>query len=72
MKKHAKKAASKKSTKAATKKPSRPAAKAAPRKSSPAARKTAPAQPAAKSGAGTYTPQPIEGMGWAPFRYPLQ
>jgi len=37
----------------------------------PAARKSA--KPTAKkSGAGTYTPQPIQGMGWAPFRYPLQ
>jgi hypothetical protein len=31
------------------------------------------AKPAAKKpSGGTYTPQPIQGMGWAPFRYPLQ
>jgi hypothetical protein len=40
-----------------------------------AARKRAPKKPAApkqvKSG-GTYTPKPVQGDGWAPFRYPPQ
>ena len=72
MKKSAKRSSGKKKTmKAATNKPSKPAAKAAPRKPSPPARKTVPVRAAAKSGSGTYTPQPIEGIGWAPFRYPL-
>jgi len=30
------------------------------------------AKPAAKPAAKAYTPQPIQGVGWAPFRYPLQ
>jgi hypothetical protein len=64
-----KKSAAKKAVKAATKKPSRPVAKASSAKSKPAARK--PAAPA-KPGGGTYTPQPIQGIGWAPFRYPVQ
>ena len=45
-------------------------------KAKPAARKAvakAPAarsaSPAAPSKASTYTPKPIEGIGWAPFRY---
>ena len=71
MKKSAKRSSAKKTAKAATKKPSKPAAKTAPRKPSPSARKTVPVRAAAKSGSGTYTPQPIEGIGWAPFRYPL-
>jgi hypothetical protein len=61
----------KKAAKAATKKPSRPVAKAKTAKPAPAARKTGPARQPAKSSAGTYTPQPIQGIGWAPFRYPL-
>jgi hypothetical protein len=24
-----------------------------------------------RAGAGKYTPTPIQGIGWAPFRYPL-
>jgi hypothetical protein len=63
MKKSPKKATAKKAAKAATKTPSKPARKAA--------RKPGPARPA-KSGAGTYTPPPIQGIGWAPFRYPIQ
>ena len=53
--------------KAATKKSAKPAAKAKSAKPSTAARKSAeaPAKPT------PYTPQPITGMGWAPFRYPL-
>jgi hypothetical protein len=29
------------------------------------------AKPAAKKARG-YTPPPVQGIGWAPFRYPLQ
>lgn len=29
------------------------------------------ARPQARAEAGKYTPTPIEGIGWAPFRYPL-
>jgi hypothetical protein len=61
----------KKAAKQPTKNPSRPAAKAKRGKPKAAARKSSPARESAKSGAGTYTPQPIQGMGWAPFRYPL-
>jgi len=32
-------------------------------------KKPAPRKPTAK--AKTYTPTPIQGIGWAPFRYPL-
>jgi hypothetical protein len=63
MKKTAKKSAGKK-----------PAAKAVAKKSvkKPApAPKARVAAPAAKASGGTYTPQPIKGIGWAPFRYPL-
>ena len=48
------------------------ATKAAARKRAgkkPAAPKQATKQ--AKSG-GTYTPKPVQGNGWAPFRYPPQ
>ena len=41
----------------------KPAAKKAPAKS-------AAAKPS-KPSSGTYTPQPVTGIGWAPFRYPL-
>jgi outer membrane biosynthesis protein TonB len=54
--------AKKHAAKPAAKKSARPAAKASAR---PAAKKSG-----ASSG-GTYTPQPIQGIGWAPFRYPL-
>ena len=42
-----------------------------------AAAKTEPSKPAAPAmettkRAGTYRPSPVEGMGWAPFRYPPQ
>jgi hypothetical protein len=70
MKKSARKPA-KKAAKAATKKPARPVAKAKTAKPSPAARKAGPAREPKKPPAGTYTPQPIQGIGWAPFRYPL-
>jgi hypothetical protein len=49
-------------------------AKAKPR-SKPAARKAAAKAPAARTTvaappkAAVYTPKPIEGIGWAPFRY---
>jgi len=37
-----------------------------------AARKTASRKPAAAKSAPTYTPKPVGGTGWAPFRYPPQ
>ena len=38
-----------------------------------AARKPAGKKPAArKQAAATYTPKPVQGDGWAPFRYPPQ
>lgn len=40
----------------------------------PAAKKAAVRKPAAKASSrkvAAYTPKPVEGIGWAPFRYPL-
>jgi hypothetical protein len=37
-----------------------------------AARKPAAKKPAARRQAATYTPKPVQGDGWAPFRYPPQ
>jgi hypothetical protein len=37
-----------------------------------AARKAAAKKPAARRPASTYTPKPVQGDGWAPFRYPPQ
>jgi len=37
-----------------------------------AARKPAAKKPAAPRQAATYTPKPVQGDGWAPFRYPPQ
>ena len=37
-----------------------------------AARKPAAKKPAVRSQAATYTPKPVQGDGWAPFRYPPQ
>jgi hypothetical protein len=37
-----------------------------------AARKPAARKPAARRQAATYTPKPVQGDGWAPFRYPPQ
>jgi len=37
-----------------------------------AARKPAGKKPVARSQAATYTPKPVQGDGWAPFRYPPQ
>jgi hypothetical protein len=61
----------------AAKKKAKPAVKAAAKKSAkPAPKARTAAKPAtklaAKPDAGTYTPQPIQGVGWAPFRYPLR
>jgi len=36
------------------------------------ARKPASKKPAAQRQAKTYTPKPLQGNGWAPFRYPPQ
>jgi len=36
------------------------------------ARKPAAKKPAAQRQATTYTPKPVRGDGWAPFRYPPQ
>jgi hypothetical protein len=51
---------------AAKKQAAKPVAK---KTAKPAARTSS--RPAAKPSAGSYTPQPIQGIGWAPFRYPL-
>jgi hypothetical protein len=61
-KKPAKKTVSKKA------KAKKPAAKKAPARAK--APKPTPSTKAA-GGSGTYTPQPVSGIGWAPFRYPL-
>ena len=40
----------------------------------PAAKKASARKPAAKASSrkvATYTPKPVAGIGWAPFRYPL-
>jgi hypothetical protein len=60
---------------AASKKPAakKPAAK--PTAEKPAEKKTAPATSVVVADAprrATYTPQPVQGIGWAPFRYPPQ
>jgi len=61
-KKPAKKTVSKKA------KAKKPAAKKAPAR----AKAAKPAQSTKSAGGGgTYTPQPVSGIGWAPFRYPL-
>ena len=62
--------AKKKTVKRAVKKVAarKPAAKKAPVK----AKASKPAKKATAGPAATpYTPQPISGIGWAPFRYPL-
>ena len=43
-------------------------------KTAKSSRSSRPAKPAGArdgAGAGKYTPTPIQGIGWAPFRYPL-
>lgn len=56
---------------AAKKKPA--AKRAAPKKAARKPKAAAPAPRAeARSRAGTYMPQPVQGIGWAPFRYPPQ
>jgi hypothetical protein len=42
-----------------------------PAKAKAAATKNAPKSDAPTKTAKTYTPTPIQGIGWAPFRYPL-
>ena len=37
-----------------------------------AARKPAAKKPAARRPAANYAPKPVQGDGWAPFRYPPQ
>jgi hypothetical protein len=37
-----------------------------------AARKPAAKKAPAKKSSATYTPKPLQGNGWAPFRYPPQ
>ncbi len=66
-----KKKKSAKKTVAKKAKARKPAAKKAPARAK-AARTAKAAKPAKPSGGvGTYTPQPVAGVGWAPFRYPL-
>jgi hypothetical protein len=61
----------------------KPAAKKATTTKKPAAKSAAAKKPAVKKGApspavadaqaprrDTYTPRPVQGIGWAPFRYP--
>jgi hypothetical protein len=71
MKKPAKKSAkTKPAAKAAVKKSAKkPAPKVKAAKPVDGGRRQAPE--AAKSTVGTYQPRPIQGIGWAPFRYPL-
>jgi hypothetical protein len=65
----------KRKTAAKKTKPSPPRAKAKPKRAGKtASRKAAAKAPAATAPAGPpkaaiYTPKPIEGIGWAPFRY---
>jgi hypothetical protein len=47
-----------------------PTPKKAPAKKAPASK--APSTARTETRAGTYTPQPVQGIGWAPFRYPPQ
>ena len=47
----------------------KPATKKAPAKAKAATPSKAPTPP--KGSVGTYTPQPVTGIGWAPFRYPV-
>ena len=51
----------------------RPAAKKAapPKKVAAKAASPAPAASASPRSRGAYTPGPVQGIGWAPFRYPL-
>lgn len=54
---------------AAAKKPA--ARKSAPKKSTTkSAKAEAPARTQERAAGGKYTPTPIQGIGWAPFRYP--
>jgi len=52
---------------AAAKKPAR---KSAPKKSTKSAKAEKPARTQERASGGKYTPTPIQGIGWAPFRYP--
>jgi predicted flap endonuclease-1-like 5' DNA nuclease len=59
----------------AAKKKAKPAVKAAAKKAAkPAPKARAATKPAVRAAAkpneGAYTPRPIQGIGWAPFRYP--
>jgi hypothetical protein len=58
---------------AAVKKPSarKGAAKKQTKATTPAKASSAAAGAADRTGVGKYTPTPIQGIGWAPFRYPL-
>jgi hypothetical protein len=53
---------------AAAKKPA--ARKSAAKKSTKSLKAAKPARTQEKAAAGKYTPTPIQGIGWAPFRYP--
>jgi len=50
----------------------KPAAKSAPAKKAAPKSAVAPAAGESKKRPGTYTPTAVQGIGWAPFRYPLQ
>ncbi|HKZ05707.1 MAG TPA: hypothetical protein VJU81_09585 [Methylomirabilota bacterium] len=59
-----KKKKSAKKTVAKKAKAKKPAAKKAPARAKAS-------KPAKSAGVGAYTPQPVSGIGWAPFRYPV-
>ena len=50
----------------------KPAAKSATAKKAPVKMPAAAPAAESKKRTGTYTPSPVQGIGWAPFRYPLQ
>jgi hypothetical protein len=57
---------------AVAKKPAaRKSAAKKPAKSSKPVKAVKAARPESRAVASTYTPTPIQGIGWAPFRYPL-
>jgi hypothetical protein len=53
---------------AAAKKPA--ARKSAAKKTTKSSKADTPARTQAQAAGGKYTPTPIQGIGWAPFRYP--
>jgi hypothetical protein len=56
----------------AKKKPAAKAPAAKKTKAKPESRTSAAPAPETTKRTGTYTPSPVQGIGWAPFRYPPQ